>query len=198
MSSASLLRKLGVYVKEDFLVASECAALCGEMSEAIKTEAATYSQSRKIEKIDHRVRKTQYCPISDQSNFAINRRIKEQKSVLEDFFKTQLDDSFEPPKYLYYAKGDFFSPHTDDQLNRKVNITINLNDKDSEAPALSYEGGALQLYGLIQNGAFSNRGIAAPSSAGCLIAYPVDIVHEVTPITAGSRFSIVSRFLAKR
>jgi len=194
MSSASLLRKLGVYVEEDFLMASECAALCEEMNGSVKTEAATYSQSENRERIDHCVRKTHYCAISSKSHIMVNNRIKQQKTILEKFFNTSLEDSFEPPKYLHYGEGAFFSPHTDDQLNRKINITINLNDKEAK---LGYEGGALQLYGLIKGGAFSNRGIAAPSSLGCLIAYPVDIVHEVTPITAGSRFSIVSRFLAK-
>jgi predicted 2-oxoglutarate/Fe(II)-dependent dioxygenase YbiX len=185
-----------VYVEENFLIASECASVCKEMRESVKTEAATYNQSANSERIDHRVRKTQYCTISNKSHITINNRIKEKKTALEEFFNTSLDDSFEPPKYLFYGEGAFFSPHTDDQLNRKINITINLNDKEAAAQ-LGYEGGALQLYGLIKNGAFSNRGVAAPSSAGCLIAYPVDIVHEVTPVIAGSRFSIVSRFLTR-
>lgn len=195
MSSASLLRKLGVYVEEDFLMASECAAICEEMSESVKIEAATYNQSENIERIDYCIRKTQYCTISNKSHITINNRIKQQKTILEEFFNTSLDDSFEPPKYLHYGEGAFFSPHTDDQLNRKINITIDLNDKETQVAELGYEGGTLQLYGLISGGASSNRGVAAPFSAGCLIAYPVDIVHEVTPITAGSRFSIVSRFL---
>ena len=197
MSTANLLRKLGIYVVEDFFSVDECMSLCEQMLSSEKIQAATYSEKDNKERFDENIRKTSYCDILDASNIAIINRIKGIKPQLETFFKIQLSDSFERPKYLHYSEGDFFSPHTDNQLNRKINITINLNSQSKDSNGIGYEGGALQLYGLMKHKGFENRGIAVPATAGCLIAYPVDIVHEVTPITCGARFSIVSRYLAK-
>lgn len=196
MSTADLLRKLGVYVVEDFLSVAESMSLCQEMLSSDKTKAGTYSQKHNREQINDRVRETRYCDISGESQVAVTNRVKRLKPRLERFFGTTLSDFFERPKYLHYAKGDFFSPHTDYQLDRKINITINLNSKGSSSTDLCYEGGELQLYGLLRHEKFANRGISAPTTTGCLTAYPVDIIDEVTPITYGSRFSIVSRFLA--
>ena len=193
MTTTHLLQQLGIYIAPHFLTQSECNTLCQEMMSSPTSEAATYRESDKREKVDHAVRQTLYCHISNELHHLITTKISQIRPALETFFQSSLHDAFEHPKYLHYREGDFFSPHTDNQLNRKINITINLNDQDSEH---SFEGGDLQLYGLLTKGAFKNRGIAAPNHAGCLIAYPVDIVHEITPILSGSRFAIVSRFLS--
>lgn len=196
MSTARLLRKLGILVIEDFLSPSECDAICEEMRIASKSTAGAYSKKTNSESIAPTIRQTQYCDISKTSRKKIATKIQSLKPTIELFFNTQLSEELEPPKYLLYEKGSFFSPHTDDQLNRRINITINLNSKLPSEKATEYEGGDLQLYGLLKGQNFVSRGIAAPSTTGCLTAYPVNIVHEVMPITAGSRYSIVTRFLS--
>lgn len=174
--------------------ASECEALCKEMHVAKKTHAASYSKKHKAEQVDLRIRKTTYCSTSNKSHIEVTNRVKAIKPTLEGFFNTPLADSFKHPKFLTYGEGDLFSPHTDGQLDRKINITINLNITNRQT---DYQGGEHQLYGLINKGVFKNRGIVARSSAGTLIAYPLGIVHKVTPITRGARFCIVSRFLGE-
>ncbi len=196
MTTASLLSKLGIFIVEDFMVPSECDALREEMIHSEKNQAGIYNQAMNAEYISRPLRKTLYCQVSDATHQSFTNRICALKPQLEQFFNIQLAESFEHPKYLHYSKGDFFAPHTDGQLTRKINITINLNDKDTQSTDAGYDGGTLILYGLIKQNAFKNRGIAAPDSIGCLIAYPVDIVHEVTPVISGSRFTIVSRFLS--
>jgi predicted 2-oxoglutarate/Fe(II)-dependent dioxygenase YbiX len=196
MLTANLSRKLGIYVVKDFFSVTEGISLCQEMIRSDKTKAATYSKKHDREQVNGRVRETRYCDISDESQVVVSNRVKRLKPRLERFFDTNLSDSFEHPKYLHYSKGDFFPPHTDNQLDRTINITVNLNSKRSSPTELGYEGGELPLYGLIKHEKFANRGISTPTTTGSLIAYPVDIVDEVTPITYGSRFSIVSRFLA--
>lgn len=197
MPTTQLLRSLGIFIIEDFMLASECSSLCYEVRHSDKTEAGTLSESDRVERIDNHIRRTKYGEISKSSHASIHQRIRDLKPSLENFFNESLADELEQPKYLHYAKGDFFAPHTDEQFNRKINITINLNSRKGQSPDQGYEGGDLQLYGLIKQDGFNKRGIAAPSHSGCLIAYPVNIVHEVTPITSGERFSIVSRFLSK-
>lgn len=196
MSKASLLRSLGILVIDDFMSATECLSLCQEMHIASKFSAGTFSNNAQQEHVNDRMRKTQYCQISNSRHQTISNSIRCLKPDLEQFFNEPLSDEFEQPKYLHYGKGDFFAPHTDNQLNRKINITINLNNPKTHAGNSDFDGGELQLYGLLKQPGFSTRGVAAPSHAGCLIAYPVDVIHEVTPIVSGVRYSIVSRFLS--
>ena len=197
MPTSMLLKRLGIFIINDFIQASECASLCHEMHAADTTQAEILKESLHTECLDEKIRQTQYCQISDSAQNSINQRLMNLKPALERHFQTPLADDFEHAKFLKYNKGDFFSPHTDAQYQRKINITINLNSAQSATSELGFTGGELRLYGLIQQAGFANKGIAAPAHAGCLIAYPVDIVHEVTPITQGKRLSIVSRFLSK-
>jgi predicted 2-oxoglutarate/Fe(II)-dependent dioxygenase YbiX len=196
MPTTDLLGKLGIYVDTDFMSPTECSVLCQEMLDSRKTEAGTYDEKNEIERIAHTIRKTQYCHLSDELHGVVTNKIKQLKPKLEHFFQSRYSDLFEGPKYLIYRQGDFFSPHIDSQLNRKINVTVFLNKQTTETVELSYQGGSLILYGLMKDRAFKNRGIVAPTKAGCLIAYPVDVVHEITPVLSGARFAIVSRFLS--
>lgn len=197
MPTTQLLRSLGIYIIEDFMQAAECSLICEEVRNSDKTQASTLSESENLERINTRIRKTKYGQVSKSSQSLIYERVRDLKPSLEDFFNELLADQFEQPKFLHYAEGDFFAPHTDEQFNRKINITINLNSRAAQSTDQGYEGGELQLYGLLKQKGFHKRGIAAPSHAGCLIAYPANIVHEVSPITSGARFSVVSRFLSR-
>ncbi len=198
MPTTRLLSKLGIYVDPDFMSPSECSVFCQEMVCSRKTEAGTYDEKNDIEKVAHTIRKTQYCHLPDELHNVVTKKIKQLKPKLEYFFQSRYSELFENPKYLMYRKGDFFSPHVDSQLNRKINVTVFLNDQSTEVGDQSYQGGTLMLYGLLQNSAFKKRGIPTPAKAGYLVAYPVDVVHEVTPVLSGDRFAIVSRFVSER
>lgn len=78
-------------------------------------------------------------------------------------------------------EGGFFRWHTDtlpSDLTRKISITCPLND-DSE-----YEGGALEF-----NGGAIQR---PPQAAGSPIMFPSWLLHRVTPVTRGKRYSLVA------
>ena len=172
MPATQLLRRLGVFIIEEFISADECESLCSEMRLADTTEAKVLTQSLNLECIEKRIRQTQYCQISATSNKNINERLNELRPQLEVFFGNALASDFEKAKFLKYDPGDFFAPHTDAQYRRKINITINLNTSINATGEVNFEGGELQLYGLIKKPEFTNKGISAPSTAGCLIAYP--------------------------
>lgn len=81
-----------------------------------------------------------------------------------------------------YSEGDFFDWHLDfgagEISARKLSITIQLSDPDE------YEGGDLQF---MMNQKVEN----APREKGTVIIFPSFIMHRVTPITKGTRQSIV-------
>ena len=81
-----------------------------------------------------------------------------------------------------YSEGDFFDWHLDfgagEISARKLSMTIQLSDPDA------YEGGDLQFM-------VNNKVVNAPRGKGTIVIFPSFIMHRVTPITKGTRESIV-------
>ena len=81
-----------------------------------------------------------------------------------------------------YSKGDFFDWHLDfgpgGISTRKLSVTVQLSDPDD------YEGGDLEFM-------INQNIVKAPRKKGTVIIFPSFILHRVTPITKGTRQSIV-------
>lgn len=194
MSNIALLSKLGVYVVPQFLTAQECLRLRGLMDQGLESNALVYSQDTGIERRNDSLRKTAYAEMHDQIHQEICQRVLALKPRLETHFSSEYAELYEAPKYLIYRANDFFAPHRDGQDFRRVNFSIFLNDLQDER---TYDGGDLVLYGLLKGQGFTGRGMTVDASKGLLVAYPSDILHEVTPIISGVRYAIVGRFLDK-
>jgi hypothetical protein len=74
--------------------------------------------------------------------------------------------------------------HTGSTAKRRLSVSVQLSE------AAAYEGGDLQLH---------HGGPDAPSrnvsrAAGALIAFPSFSVHRITPVTKGTRYSLVAWF----
>lgn len=81
-----------------------------------------------------------------------------------------------------YSKDDFFDWHLDfgagEISARKLSMTVQLSDEDA------YEGGDLQFM-------VNQKIVNAPRKKGTIVIFPSFIMHRVTPITKGTRQSIV-------
>ncbi len=81
-----------------------------------------------------------------------------------------------------YTEGDFFDWHLDFGAGgisaRKLSMTVQLSDPDD------YEGGDLQFM-------INQKIVNAPREKGTIVIFPSFIIHRVTPITKGTRQSIV-------
>lgn len=81
-----------------------------------------------------------------------------------------------------YSEGDFFDWHLDfgpgEISARKLSMTIQLSEEDA------YEGGDLEFM-------INQKIVAAPRKKGTIVIFPSFIMHRVTPITKGTRQSIV-------
>lgn len=101
--------------------------------------------------------------------------------------------AYEEPQYLRYGPGSFFTAHRDrpradhlDTSDRKASLVIFLNN--------DFEGGELTFYGLVNDPGFENAGFPCDAVPGLALAFRSDTLHEVTPVTRGERFTIVTWF----
>jgi len=199
MLPITTLKKFGLYIDEHFLSKETCMELCNEMKRSNKQAGNVFYQKSKREYKDSTLRKTQTCEVNNESHKVIAEKILSIKPTLEAFFNEQYSRTWEEPKFLEYKKGDYFLPHTDEQAHRKLNISIYLNNQTQmpEPSNRNYTGGELKIYNLVQSPKWKNRGFSIPGIQGMLIAYPANLIHEVTVVETGYRYAIVSRFLDK-
>jgi PKHD-type hydroxylase len=80
------------------------------------------------------------------------------------------------------ADRGFYNWHTDfarTAPNRKISITVQLSGPED------YDGGDLELF-------FDREPYRAERTRGALIAFPSFVLHRVTPVTRGTRWSLVA------
>jgi len=107
----------------------------------------------------------------------------------------------EPSEYLVYGPGSFFAPHRDRATagallpvdHREVTAVIFVSPPRIVG-ATGYLGGELRFYGLLDGREWHDVGFGCDASPGLLVAFPADTLHEVTPVTAGHRCTIVTWF----
>ncbi len=58
----------------------------------------------------------------------------------------------------------------------------------------SYQGGALDFYGLIPDTRMTNRALSLTGEAGLLVAFPAVMMHGVSPVITGERYTVVTWF----
>jgi len=104
--------------------------------------------------------------------------------INERFYRYELFGLNEAFQYTVYegAEGGYYGWHVDvgerNYEPRKISISLQLSD------ASGYEGGDLML----QAGAGE---FSAERARGTLIAFPSFVLHRVTPVTSGTRKSLV-------
>jgi SM-20-related protein len=183
-----------LFLLRNFLDADACANLKAELNESPTTQAPVYIEGTEGT-IHENIRKTTSLHPSDETKSQIHERLLSQKSALETHLKLNLNDC-EPPQFLRYATGDFFVRHQDgntDQLDfdhlriRRISIVVFLNDFSVEPEASCYSGGLLQFYD-------QQLTYGLPGETGLLVAFTADTMHEVSPVTNGERFTIISWF----
>jgi len=98
------------------------------------------------------------------------------------------------PRFCRYRQGGHFRAHRDRSHDnadshavrtRRVSLVCLLNDG---TPA--FDGGALVLY--LPDGGGRFRPVNAPLSAGSVIAFSAELLHEVRPVRQGLRYSAVA------
>ena len=115
-------------------------------------------------------------------------RIAELKPRFESHFMREFG-ACQEPQFMAYSEGQFFRPHRDlgpasePRLitSRSLSIVVLLNPGE-------YEGGTLTLHEMAVPGS-KMKVVGRP---GGFIAFHPMVLHEVTPLTQGERYSIAT------
>jgi PKHD-type hydroxylase len=134
--------------------------------------------------VDATKRVTQIAPIDHGPETQwIYDRLNRVVGILNRQFRFDLAFFREALQFMVYrdVDGGHFGWHSDQgpTVKRQLSLTLQLTD-----PA-RYEGGMLEFR-------HDGQTMTAPRERGTLIAFPSYVVHRVTPVTAGTRKSIVA------
>jgi SM-20-related protein len=172
---------------DSFFDAATCNAIVEELRTA-SAEAATVYGSSAGAAVQPRVRSVRRVDVSRELHELVSGRFLAHMPEIAQHFSVALD-SCEPPQFLRYEPGDFFVAHQDgntpllrdDSQSRRVSIVAFLN--------ADYDGGVLTLHG-----SYPDYNVRRPvvGDPGTLVAFRSETTHEVTPVTHGERYTIVS------
>jgi PKHD-type hydroxylase len=125
---------------------------------------------------------------SDDLNWAYRRLTDIIMDLNERFFKFDLFGATEGFQFTKYVAPDGkYGKHTDSAagtLIRKLSFTLQLSDPNA------YKGGDLCLY-------FEDKPQIMKREQGHVALFPSYVLHEVTPVTQGTRYSLVSWITGK-
>ena len=201
MPPASFFGSFGLLAVPSFLDRDLCAEIRHEMATAGEV-AATVRAADRSYAVDQQSRRTNWAEVSDQTSSLVSERLMSLRPDVAEVFGIEVG-GVQRPQFLRYREGDFFAAHQDRGSDRKgaefaqqreISVVIFLNDETSEDRPDTYEGGALTLFGLLDSDDDRSVGLPVSGEAGSLIGFPSEMLHEVTPITRGERFTVVSWF----
>jgi PKHD-type hydroxylase len=146
-----------------------------------KPEVATIDNER-IEKSSVRKSKVAWLAPADNMDWVYRRVTDVALALNAQYFGFELFGITEGFQFTKYeSSGSFYGPHIDKMHNgtvRKLSLVIQLSDPKD------YKGGDLKLH-------YSSQPIATPKAQGKLVAFPSYVLHEVTPVTKGTRYTLV-------
>jgi predicted 2-oxoglutarate/Fe(II)-dependent dioxygenase YbiX len=180
-------------VDRQFLARDECEGIVAAMKLAEGSAATVYGMTT-AGSIDTNVRKVLRVRPTFQTIELITERLRSFKASLEKHFGVTLG-AIEDPQFLRYGEGDFFVAHQDgntglmrlESEQRLISVVIFLSQESDLPEPETHSGGSLVLIAPADRARLRVR-----AEAGALVAFRSETTHEVTPVTRGERFSIVS------
>lgn len=142
--------------------------------------AGTVRGAGRARKLNHQLKDGAEPAIS------LGERIVQKLWVNPLFISAALPRKVYPPRFNRYGEGETYGAHVDaalmrpagggEMLRTDLSITVFLSDPSD------YDGGELEV-----EGNFGAQGVKL--AAGDAVLYPANSLHQVTPVTRGTRFA---------
>lgn len=168
---------------EELFTDEECEKIISIGSNKILETASIGGKTNSTSEESIRDSKISWLTPADEMSW-VYQRISDVSHLLnEKFFKFDLFGIVESMQFTKYEEPyGKYNQHTDTIFNgnvRKLSISVQLSDPDT------YTGGNLNLYR-------DKKPTTMIKSRGSLVAFPSYTLHEITPITSGTRYSLIS------
>jgi SM-20-related protein len=145
------------------------------------------------------VRRSTRVDVPPETRERVRALLMERRGALEEHFAVSLSEC-EAPQFLRYREGDFFVPHQDgntpmvydDSRFRRVSAVVFVTPRSEQPEPGTYGGGDLVFHGHYATA--PTLRVSAPAAPGALVAFRSETTHEVTPVTHGERYTIVTWF----
>jgi SM-20-related protein len=140
------------------------------------------------------VRRAANIEIDESLVAEVERRLDGQRGAIGDFFALTLGER-EGASFVRYHDGGFYKPHRDratvpdwpGAARRRVAVVVFLNSSRAKDDRGDFAGGTLQLF-------VGQEPVDLHPQQGALVAFPADVLHQVTPVRNGTRDTIVDWF----
>jgi predicted 2-oxoglutarate/Fe(II)-dependent dioxygenase YbiX len=185
-----------------FLAPDECRAIVGEIDAAFQEEAKIWlGQDFGV---DRKSRSGTVATLATATEELVQDRLWSVMAELEERYRCEVSH-VSGVTALVYRRGDHFSAHSDGGVDgdappevtrRRVSLVVALNDGAGAQP--DFTGGELHFYPSSPPGVepAPEDHVAVCSRPGLLIAFPSPMVHRVTPVAGGCRYSLAMWALA--
>jgi PKHD-type hydroxylase len=198
MPDADFFSALGFFTRRGFLDPATCARLRADIG-AAPAEPATIRTHGDTYELDRSTRSTQLADVAPEALAFVEGRLTAVMPEISSHYGIPLT-GIQKLQFLIYREGDFYQRHrdrADDQdflRSRRVSVVIFLNGEGDPSASVAYRGGALTLYGLFEQSESDTLGFPLEGEEGLLVTFPSDVVHEVRPVEAGERYTVVAWF----
>jgi predicted 2-oxoglutarate/Fe(II)-dependent dioxygenase YbiX len=202
--SVDFFAAIGFFAQREFLDHTLCDRLRAEIR-AGPTRKATVLEESRVFDVDRSTRSTDWGDVSPEGMAAVEARLTSVMPVVSDHYRLALT-GWQKPQFLVYRTGDFFHLHRDNSGEsddvpdlvgaRQIAAVVFLNGEGDPASPESYRGGALTFYKLFDQPQSEAIGFPLEAEKGLLVTFPADVLHEVRPVEAGERYTVVTWFVA--
>src|ERR1043165_3753153 len=201
MAISKLTPGLGIYTDEEFFDQPTCERLKAEMRAGVQARAKIYDRGWD-RTLDEGKRSTLQVQVSTQTRAFVEERLMARLPTLSRHFKLEATEGQEPT-FLIYKPGDFFEPHRDLSADerapglvkrRAISAVVFLSEEAAGEGPGEDAGGSPAFSGLLPDPRCERIGIPVRGKTGMLVAFRSGVFHQVTPVTRGERFTVVSWF----
>ncbi|MCB9753063.1 MAG: 2OG-Fe(II) oxygenase [Myxococcales bacterium] len=170
----------------EFVPPAECARIVAAFAAAPRAWATTRASDGRYV-VDRARRSVRHVQLPEAVSSSLRARFRALIPALARAYETSLRD-VETPQALVYGPGDGYGLHRDvgagAMTARRVSAALLLND--------DFDGGQLRLH---HNEGGQRLRYEPRVAAGALVLFRPETLHEVTPVTAGSRYAIVTWYV---
>jgi SM-20-related protein len=196
--NADELRALGLFLEPDFFTTELCRELRLNFNKEPAQPANIFIDGTVT--TDPSVRRAECRHLVAVLRANVCSRLDAILPAVAKHYEISLID-YEAPQIVRYSTGGFFRPHIDNALSgdgpaelnhRKVSCVAFLNSSGSSSDG--FIGGALAFFGLGERPSYDHYKTFLYPVEGLLVAFRSNVYHEVLPVMAGERFTLVTWF----